>query len=324
MYEWYFFLAFHSATLVKLEWILESISKKAVADCDRFIYQLNVGKSSVLADNHTAAPSPASKRNILLMSGQTPKQGTPKRLNFNDPNLTTSKDQSPNDNAQKSKHTTDEADDEIIDQYLHAPPPPIPTKVPAQIPVTTNAPIIEPVAGPSNADAGFKVPAQPHPKDDCERTDLDSDSNYDNTAVLSQMRFLDKMKVHIRGFDKESQESLVEDCKMAGAEVIEDNNYSGVVDLLILPVDAITMDGITVKAKCIVNHNWLVRFLSNNCLYIQIQNYPLIVTFHRLMQNNYMKLMQAQTSFQSPIPMNCHTFTSRYFSPKTWYHWPIL
>lgn len=265
-----FSFAFNSATLVKLEWILESIGKKAVADCDRFIYQLNAGKSNAVAENHAAAPSPASKRNILLMSGQTPKQATPKRLNFNDPNLSTSKDQSPNDNAHKTQqHIADQADDEIIEQYLQAPPPlppppaaAIPTEVPAQVLVTKKAPIIEPVAGPSHIDAGFKVPAQPRPNGDCEseRTDFGLGSNFsDQSTELSQNMFLDRKKVYIRGFDNESQESLVEDCKAAGAEVIEDHNYGGVVDLLILPVDAITMDGITVRAKCIVNHNWLVR-----------------------------------------------------------------
>lgn len=252
---------------MKLEWILESIKQKSVADCDRFIYQLNAGKSNAVADDHAAAPSPASKRNILLMSGQTPKQGTPKRLNFNDSNSLMSKDQSANQNTSKTFRNSDEAGDEIIDQYLQAPPPNASPKVPEQIPpVTTKiAANIEPVAGPSNADAGFKVPAQPvaRAQDDCEsdRTDLDSEQSEFGSALVSQMKFLSKIKVHIRGFDEDSQMSLVEDCKSAGAEVVEDNDYSGEVDLLILPVDAITMEGIKVKPKCIVNHHWLVRII---------------------------------------------------------------
>lgn len=247
---------FYSATLVKLEWILESILQKSVADCDRFIYQLNAGKSNPIVDDHVAAPSPASKRNILLMSGQTPKNATPKRLNFNDSTVSTPKNQSPTDNGNDSDHSKDQADDELLDEYLQAP---MASEVPVPIPVSSKPPSKEPVAGPSNADDGFKVPAQPRSKDDIEanRTDLDSDMNFDSTA-LSQLTFLDKMKVHIQGFDKESHESLVDDCKMAGAEIIDDDSYSGTVDLLILPVDAMTMDGITIKAKCIVNHNWLV------------------------------------------------------------------
>lgn len=269
---------------MKLEWILESIKQKSVVDCDRFIYQLNAGKSNAVADDTAAAPSPASKRNILLMSGQTPKQGTPKRLNFNDPNSPKSKDQSPLQSTSKSQHKTDEIDNALIDQYLQAPapapPPTMPTKAPEPVPpMTTKATIIEPVAGPSSADAGFKVPAQPvmaRAKNDSEsdRSDLDSEQSEFSSAMVSQVMFLNKIKVYIRGFDEESQVSLVEDCKLAGADVIEDNDYGGEVDLLILPVDAMTMEGIMVKPKCIVNHNWLVRFLiqttyrSIQCQYI--------------------------------------------------------
>lgn len=260
---------------MKLEWILESIKQKSVADCDRFIYQLNAGKSNAVADDNAAAPSPASKRNILLMSGQTPKQGTPKRLNFNDPNSPISKDQSPNQSTPKLPQVTDDIEDELIDQYLQAPAPPpsIPTrKEPEPVaPTTTKATLAEPVAGPSNADAGFKVPAQPvaRTKDDSEsdRTDIDSEQSEFSSAMASQVTFLNKLKVYIRGFDEESQVSLVEDCKLAGADVIEDNDYSGEVDLLILPVDAMTMEGILVKPKCVVNHNWLVRF-SNRTFYL--------------------------------------------------------
>lgn len=256
------FVHFHSATLVKLEWILESILKKTVADCDRFIYQLNAGKSNTMADDQAAAPSPASKRNILLMS-QTSKHATPKRLNFNDSNASTSKNQSPNDSASILPHSKDQADDELIGQYLQAAPPTVSEAI-VPIAVATKSPTVEAIAGPSNADGAFKVPAQPPSKDDIEnnKTDLDSELNSDLTE-LSQLTFLDKIKVHIHGFDKESHESLVEDCKIAGAEVIEDDNYSGTVDLLILPVDAMTMDGITIKAKCIVNHNWLVSAIIN-------------------------------------------------------------
>lgn len=73
--------------------------------------------------------------------------------------------------------------------------------------------------------------------------------------------------MHIRGFDNESRETLVADCQNAGAEVIEDDNYKSSLDYLILPVDAITMDGITVKAKnsfkwSITIGWWVKRFIQ--------------------------------------------------------------
>lgn len=299
------FATIDSATLVKLDWILESIKQKSVADCDRFIFQLNGGKPNAVTDESAAAPSPASKRNILLMSGQTPKQGTPKRLNFNEANSPKSTDQSPNQNASQSQHLTNEIDNELIDQYLQAPPPPplVATKPNELEPMmATRATIAEPIAGPSHADAGFKVPAQPaaRAKDDStsDRTDLDSEQSEFSSTMASQLMFLNKYKVHIRGFDEESQVSLVEDCKLAGADVIEDNDYDGEVDLLILPVDAMTMDGIHVKPKCVVNHNWLVRTLN------QIQSksinlhFGVIDVIHRSMRNNYMKSTQTPNSLQ--------------------------
>lgn len=73
-----------------------------------------------------------------------------------------------------------------------------------------------------------------------------------------QVLFLANRTVYIKGFDEESYKSLVHDCQTGGAEVIEDDNYNGTVDFLILPLRA--MDGITVKAKKIVNSNWMVRF----------------------------------------------------------------
>lgn len=72
--------------------------------------------------------------------------------------------------------------------------------------------------------------------------------------------FLANCTVYIKGFDEESHKSLVHDCRIGGAEVIEDDNYDGTVDFLILPLRAITMDGINVKAKKIVNSHWMVRF----------------------------------------------------------------
>lgn len=239
--------------MVKLDWLVESIAKKTAVDGDDFIYHLNTGKSNAVADEQVTAPSPASKRNILLMS-QTSKQGTPKRLHFDG---NSSENQSPNADStllSQAQAKRAQAEDEIIDQYLNAPAPvPVEPLAPAKEPVTKT---VEPVAGPSKTNDVFKVPAQPLTQTDSDCTDLESESEF----TMKQVNFLVNLKVYIKGFDIESHESLVDDCRIAGAEVIEDDKYKGTVDFLILPVDAITMNGINVKAKRIVNHNWLVRF----------------------------------------------------------------
>lgn len=248
------FSSLYSAALVKLDWLVESIAKKTAIDSDKFIYQLNGSKANAVADEQVTAPSPASKRNILLMS-QTSKQGTPKRLNF-DGNSPMPNGQSPNEEStlqSQDRLKRAQAEDELIDQYL---------KAPAPVPTVTQAPI--PVAGPSRANDVFKVPAQPPTHSESTNntfvTDLESESESEFSNTMHQpVLFLANLKVFIKGFDNESHESLVEDCVSAGANVIEDDNYKGTVDFLILPVDAVTMNGINVKAKKIVNHNWLVR-----------------------------------------------------------------
>lgn len=242
---------------MKLDWLVESISKKVAVDSDKFVYQLNNGKPNAMADEQATAPSPASKRNILLMSGQTPKQATPKRLNFNDSNASILKDQSVNEKTMTPNDVMAQQEDEIIDQYLRAPAP-VATKVPPTTTVQAKVPAPEPVAGPSKLHDGFKVPAQPIPACESDNfSDLDSESEY--ASNVNQVMFLASMKVFISGFDMDSHESLVEDCRIAGAEVIDDKDFSGAVDILILPVDAVSMDDIKAKAKIIVNHNWLVR-----------------------------------------------------------------
>lgn len=237
-----------------MEWLVESIKEKVAVDSDRFLYHLNTGKPNTMPDE--SAPSPASKRNILLMSGQTSKPCTPRQLNFND-----STDQSPADKTLTSQTARPlaAADNEIIDQYLKAPAP-APKVAPETIPPNEKLPTVEPVAGPSRITSdGFKVPAQPMPacstQNDSAAHEFDSELG---SVFQSQVEFLANFKVHVRGFDTESHESLVDDCKIAGATIIDDENYSGTIDLLILPVDAISMDGIKLKAKTIVNHNWLV------------------------------------------------------------------
>lgn len=243
---------------------MESIVQKTAADGDRFVYQLNGGKPNAVAEEKSTAPSPATKRNILLMS-QTSKVGTPKRLEFDE-----SKNQSVNnDTTVVSQDNTltkrAQAEDDIINQYLEAP---VPMVAPA---METVAKAPEPIAGPSKAADVFKVPAQPmvsstpSAQDESKCTDFESDSEF--TETLNQhVKFLARLKVYIKGFDIESHESLVEDCRVAGADVIEDDNYRGAVDFLILPVDAVTMNGINVKAKRIVNHNWLVSYYYRSYL----------------------------------------------------------
>lgn len=239
--------------MVKLEWLVQCIVRKTAVDCDPYIYHFNgTGKANAMSDDQSTAPSPASKRNILLMSGQASKQATPKRLNFNDNNSSTgSKTESPHDRAQSDK------EDELIDQYLKAPPQPQPAAPAAP----------EPVAGPSKLpEEVFKKPAvqaaavQPVQVSQAGSESEGFDSEYDYSS--NEVPFLSNKKVHIRGFDAESHESLVDDCKIAGAEVIDDDDYDGTVDFLILPLDAVSMDGIHVKARKVVNHNWLVSILS--------------------------------------------------------------
>lgn len=241
---------------MKLDWLVESIAQKTAVDCEKFKYSLNSGKSNV-DDEQATAPSPASKRNILLMSGQSSKQATPKRLNFDSTSMNNSmadKNQSLNNDSLKSQDTAARPEDDIIDQYLKAPPPKEPTVQPVEPEANTSSDV-------------FKIPAQPQPNiqstAQSDITDFESESEF-SVSINNQVLFLANLKIFIKGFDPESHESLVEDCKIAGAEVIEDDNYKGTVDFLILPVDAITMDGINITAKNIVNHNWLVSISNNN------------------------------------------------------------
>lgn len=81
----------------------------------------------------------------------------------------------------------------------------------------------------------------------------------DNYRIELKGRFLENFKVSLHGFDEECQSLLADDCFWAGANVIQDNDYSGEVDLLVMPVDAMIMEGIKVQPKLIVNQLWLVR-----------------------------------------------------------------
>lgn len=226
----------YSAILVKLQWLVDSIAQKtAIVDCQKYIYRLNGGKQNDLDDDGAFAPSPASKRNILSMSGIS-KQGTPKRLDF-DGNKSTSK--TPDKQAENEK-----MDSLLIDQYLNA------DDIPAPVQPST-----------SSAHNMFKVPkaVEPAPQPDSE-SQLTAGS--EESTMASQdvsSKYLDGMQVYIHGFSDDSTESMIEDCEKAGAEVHMNQNYQGVIDYLILPIDAMTMDDVTIEAKHVVNQNWLVR-----------------------------------------------------------------
>lgn len=240
---------------MKLEWLVESIEQKtAVTDCDQFLYRLNNGKQNELPEE--AAPSPASKRNILSMSGSSGKRVHRTRLNFDDSSSTPSKVPNVEPLACKQPITNENAEDQMIDQYLNA---------------------VETVAKPSTpkqAIEAFKVPsAQALPAQAAAvfatvsgSTESESQSEYSST-MPELMDFLANLKVYVTGFDDESHDSLVNDCTNAGAEIIFDENYKGKVDYMILPIDYMTMDGIKIKAKHLVNHNWLVSRINYCCLW---------------------------------------------------------
>lgn len=203
------------------------MSKKAVCDADAYLVRLNSGKPEEEID---AAPSPASKQNILSMSN-IGRSANRKRLNFDE----------------KQAKTTNQQNDDmhlenvLIDEYANAQP--MPPKA-----------IDEPTANKSSD--VFKMPAAAEPLNQT-GTESQFDSEYGST-LSEPVTFLANMKVFIHGFDEESTDSLVEDCELAGANVIKDANSTEAVDYLILPLDAMNMNDIKVKPQNIVNHNWLV------------------------------------------------------------------
>lgn len=207
-----------------------------------------------MADEEATEPSPVSERNILMMR-QTSKQGTPKRLNFNSTNLS-SLNASTSDKTIAKKDVVEWSKNDSIDQYLNALPPSIAA---AKFPCKTND--------------NFKVPAQPQakaqeqPEPESTLQSNDSELYSESELIPSNMvKFLANMIVMFRKFDSESHRILTKYCKAAGAEVIEDDYYTGLLNFLILPIDAMSMEGITVKAKEIVNHNWVVSELKMRSL----------------------------------------------------------
>lgn len=70
--------------------------------------------------------------------------------------------------------------------------------------------------------------------------------------------FLVGKMVFIHGFDEKSHAALVRDCESVGATVIAENNNVDIVDYMMLAIDILSMDRITVRARKIVNPNWMV------------------------------------------------------------------
>lgn len=207
---------------------MESIAQKqAITNCDKFLYRL--GNQSDIGDDGADMLSPASKRNILSMNGSILRSdNNRRRLEFSN-------------HTGNDEHTLQsqepQEDNVMIDQYLNAS---------------------------VNQNKEFKVP-QPlvnvvPSRENIQNTHLniDLESESDFSLTLTEKNFLTGLVISVIGFDKESKELLVSDCKACGAVVIDDENFSGTVNYLILPVDTYTMDGIQIKAKYIVNHNWLV------------------------------------------------------------------
>lgn len=219
----------HQACIVSLEWLAESVAKKMVCDSEPYIVRLNSGKPE---DEVDAAPSPASKQNILSMSS-IGRPANRKRLNFDD---TQSK--------AANKQPVDSHLDTLIDEYANAQPSQ-PREIEMQPPATNT---------PNKATDVFKVPQAAEPLNRTVESNFDSE--YEST-MSEPATFLTNMKVYVHGFDEDSTYSLIEDCELAGATVLKSGSTEA-VDYLILPLDAMSMKDIHVKPKHTVNHNWLV------------------------------------------------------------------
>lgn len=227
--------------LLKLDWLVESIAKRqAITEYDKYIYRFSSCKSNNVADDSANVPSPASKRNILSMSGSSLKPSNRRRLEFASGSELTNRPFTPNNGVKEKSlnHGNENLEDIIIDQYL-------------------SSTVVQ--------DNHFKVPqalvnaAQLQtsvlpPVDQS----LDSEHGSDYSLTFSESNFLNGFTVYILGFDTESNEALIDDCKAAGAVVIIDDHFKGSVDYLILPLDILSMNDVQVKAKHIVNQHWLV------------------------------------------------------------------
>lgn len=93
---------------------------------------------------------------------------------------------------------------------------------------------------------------------------IESDDSFDETDynfLANKMVY-----IHVHGFDEDSHASLVHHCILGGATVITYNNYMQTVDYMIVPIDILSMDGITGTAHNTVNQHWLVSLRWFNVL----------------------------------------------------------
>lgn len=222
------------APIVTLHWLVESlIQKQAIVDCGPFLYLLHSNKPTDLVD--ADAPSPATKKSIMSMNNSF-KKPNPKKLVF--------------PTAQEEKRTTDagsDSEDLLLDQYIHS------------LSKAGEGNKANSSGGSVNSD---KEENAKKPEEQGRSSASICASSEFTSEFTETVDFLRGKSVHIRGFDKESSELLIQDCRSVGAEVILDENYGGVVDYLIVSMDILTIDDIRVKAKTIVNQNWL--FQSKN------------------------------------------------------------
>lgn len=235
---------------MKLQWLVESIQQKTAVDSnhEHLLYRLNNGKPSEIADDAASAPSPASKRNIMSMS-QSTKKVNRTRLDFDEP-ATTSKAANEKEGNDSLENVNANMEDLMIDQYLN---PAAADTAASKVATKNDFKVPNPVAAPAQT---FAAPIQTTLSNGSNDTDLESEYSSTMPELLD---FLSNLKVFIYGFDEESHEYLSRDCINAGAEIIVDSNYKGIVDYMICALDVMSLSDVKIRAKNIVNHNWLVN-----------------------------------------------------------------
>lgn len=242
------------APLVTLSWLVESIEQKQpVQDIDVFLFKIKTNKPVEVEIQNT--PSPASKKNIQSMNSSigTFKKPT-RRLTFheaeNDPNT-------PN-----RAEPQDEADN-ILGEYL---------SIEAHTSIRVTSPRQSKVnvsTSKNNSSDGeqavattvYEVTSRPELAVDAAAgpphgTEDSLWNSQLSSADFTQADFLKGTTVCLMGFDTESLAHLTHYCKISGAEIVENSDRQ--VDYLITSIDILTMQDVRVKAKKIVNSEWLV------------------------------------------------------------------
>lgn len=230
--------------MLKLDWLVESIAKKgAIMDYERFLYRLGgAGKSADAVEEANSAPSPASKRNILSMTGNAmkPKQ---RRLDFQNNEEPNKANTSVTSELSRTNVPLDEnMENLILDQYLNASVNKDKSMFKMPAPVAAAA---KPAPEPAKSNYVSM-----------NRSELSID--FDDSEP--ELNFLEGKTVHIHGFDEDSIAALVYDCELAGATLITDDNYSQTVDYMIVAIDIMSLENMKIKARNIVNHHWLVSW----------------------------------------------------------------